>query len=85
MTKPTTKKTDEDHIAMRRIEFESSLYLDPEQGPYLPGPNIARALLDGQVVLHQIHSAFAPTRVSGFPGPVDGHEAMLSLCDVHSG
>lgn len=38
-------KTDEDHIAMRRIEFESSLYIDPEQGPYLPGPNIAKALL----------------------------------------
>lgn len=38
-------KTDEDHIAMRRIEFESSLYLDPEVGPYLPGPNIAKALL----------------------------------------
>lgn len=38
-------KTDEDHVAMRRIEFESSLYFDPEQGPYLPGPNIAKALL----------------------------------------
>lgn len=39
-------KTDEDHIAMRRIEFESSLYFDPEVGPYLPGANIARSLLD---------------------------------------
>jgi hypothetical protein len=38
-------KTDEDHIAMRRIEFESGLYFDPEQGPYLPGPNIAKCLL----------------------------------------
>jgi hypothetical protein len=38
-------KTDEDHIAMRRIEFESSLYLDPDAGPFLPGPNIAKALL----------------------------------------
>ncbi len=38
-------KTDEDHIAMRRIEFESSLYLDADQGPYLPGPNIAKCLL----------------------------------------
>lgn len=38
-------KTDEDHIAMRRIEFEGSLYMDPEHGPYLPGPNIAKALL----------------------------------------
>jgi hypothetical protein len=38
-------KTDEDHIAMRRIEFEGSLYIDPVAGPYLPGPNIAKALL----------------------------------------
>lgn len=39
------KKTDEDHIAIRRIEFESSLYFDPELGPYMPGPNIAKSLL----------------------------------------
>lgn len=39
-------KTDEDHVAMRRLEFESSLYMDPEHGPYLPGANIARSLLD---------------------------------------
>lgn len=38
-------KTDEDHIGMRRIEFESGLYMDPDLGPYLPGPNIAKALL----------------------------------------
>jgi hypothetical protein len=38
-------KTDEDEIAMRRIQFEAALYLDPEHGPYLPGPNIAKALL----------------------------------------
>lgn len=39
------KKTDEDHIAIRRIEFEAALYLDPELGPYMPGANIAKALL----------------------------------------
>lgn len=38
-------KTDEDEIAMRRIQFEAALYLDAEGGPYLPGPNIAKALL----------------------------------------
>jgi hypothetical protein len=36
---------DEDHIAKYRIQFESSLYMDPDQGPYLPGPNIAKCLL----------------------------------------
>jgi hypothetical protein len=38
-------KTDEDHIAIRRIEFEAGLYIDPEVGPYMPGPNIAKSLL----------------------------------------
>ena len=46
-------KTDEDHIAMRRIEFESSLYLDPEVGPYLPGANIAKALLNAAKIRRQ--------------------------------
>jgi hypothetical protein len=46
-------KTDEDHIAMRRIEFESGLYLDPEAGPYLPGPNIAKALLNAAKIRRQ--------------------------------
>jgi hypothetical protein len=39
-------KTDEDHIAMRRIEFEFGLHFDPDHGPYLPGPNIAKTLLE---------------------------------------
>lgn len=46
-------KTDEDHIAMRRIEFESGLYLDPEAGPFLPGPNIAKALLNAAKIRRQ--------------------------------
>lgn len=40
------KKTDEDHIAIRRIEFEAGMYFDPEIGPYMPGANIAKALLN---------------------------------------
>lgn len=43
-------KTDEDHIAMRRIEFEAGLYLDPESGPYMPGSNIAKALLEAAMI-----------------------------------
>lgn len=47
MTRISKKKTktDEDHIAMRRIEFEAGLYHDPEDGPYMPGANIAKSLL----------------------------------------
>ena len=34
------KKTDEDHIALMRLEWEGSLYWDAEAGPYWPGVNI---------------------------------------------
>lgn len=39
-------KTDEDQIAMRMIEHESGLYLDPEAGPYMPGANLAASMLE---------------------------------------
>lgn len=41
------QKTDEDHEQMARLEFAGGLYLDPDVGPYIPGENIARALVDG--------------------------------------
>lgn len=40
-------KTDEDRIAIARIEFEGSLYFDPEIGPYVPGQNVLAALVEG--------------------------------------
>lgn len=39
-------KTDEDHEKIARLEHLGSLYLDPDIGPYLPGENIARCLVD---------------------------------------
>lgn len=39
-------KTDEDHEKVARLEHAGSLYLDPAIGPYLPGENIARCLVD---------------------------------------
>lgn len=41
------KKTDADHEAIARLEHAASLYLDPDVGPYLPGENVARCLIDG--------------------------------------
>lgn len=41
------QKTDEDHETIARLEFAGGLYLDPDVGPYIPGENIARALVDG--------------------------------------
>lgn len=40
------KKTDEDHAEISYLEWRGSLYFDPELGPYLPGDNIRRCLLD---------------------------------------
>lgn len=40
------KKTDEDHEAMSKIEFLGSLYHDSTLGPYFPGENIQRCLVE---------------------------------------
>lgn len=40
-------KTDEDRLAVARVEFEGSLYLDDEVGPYIPGPNLLASLVEG--------------------------------------
>lgn len=40
-------KTDEDRIAVARVEFEGSLYLDAEVGPYVPGQNLLASLVEG--------------------------------------
>lgn len=40
-------KTDEDYESQARVEFAGGLYIDPDVGPYIPGENIARALVDG--------------------------------------
>lgn len=46
-------KTDDDHAEMARLEYLGSLYLIPEVGPYLPGQNIERALLDAARISKQ--------------------------------
>ena len=39
-------KTDEDATEVARLEWCGSLYYDPDTGPYMPGDNLRRALLD---------------------------------------
>ena len=46
-----TRKTaramvDEDHLAKYQIQFRAALYHHPDAGPYVPGVNIAKALLE---------------------------------------
>jgi hypothetical protein len=40
-------KTEADHEAMARLEFEGGLYLDDQLGPVVPGANIERSLVEG--------------------------------------
>lgn len=40
-------KTDEDYEHLARLEFTGGLYLDSDAGPYIPGENIMRCLVDG--------------------------------------
>ena len=40
-------KTDEDHEEIAHLEWLGSLYTDPDVGPYIPGQNIERCLVDG--------------------------------------
>lgn len=48
MSKVTAKrkKTEEDHLELARLEYLGGLYLIEGIGPYLPGENISRALVD---------------------------------------
>jgi hypothetical protein len=41
------KKTDDDFAEMARIEFEGGLYHDKVIGPYIPGANIEKSLVEG--------------------------------------
>lgn len=40
-------KSDDEHIAVGRIEFEGSLYWDAKAGPYLPIDNLQAMLIEG--------------------------------------
>lgn len=71
-------KTDEDHETIARLEHAGSLYLDPDAGPYLPGQNIERCLVDAARISKQgvkvQRGVFIETDVNplgGYGGPRD--------------
>lgn len=47
------KKTDEDHEELARLEHAGSLYFDSDIGPYVPGQNIERCLVDAAKITRQ--------------------------------
>lgn len=44
ITRKRNNKTDDDNREVSRLQFAGGMYYDPETGPYLPGPNLIRAL-----------------------------------------
>lgn len=46
ITAKKTKKTEDDRWELRRLEFVGGLYWDSDDGPYLPGLNIERCLVE---------------------------------------
>lgn len=85
-------KTDDDYEQLARLEFIGGLYLDPDIGPYIPGENIARCLVDGAKLTKQgvkvTRGVFISTDVNplSYNGPRDdqglwdaGHRHMASV------
>lgn len=70
-------KTDDDHEEIARLEHAGSLYLDPDVGPYVPGQNVARCLVDAARVSKQgvkvTRGVFISTDTNplGYRGPRD--------------
>lgn len=71
------QKTDDDHEEIARLEHAGSLYLDPDAGPYLPGQNVERALVDAARITKQgvkvQRGVFITTDINplGYRGPRD--------------
>ena len=47
------KKTDQDHLDMKKVEFIGGLYHDPQTGPYLPDLWIEKNIRDGAAAFKQ--------------------------------
>jgi hypothetical protein len=47
------KKTDEDYATLAQLEHLGGLYFDGDLGPYIPGENVMRCLVDGAKLTKQ--------------------------------
>lgn len=71
------KKTDDDYEEIARLEHAGGLYVDPDIGPYIPGQNVERALVDAAKLTKMgttlKRAMFITTDVNplGYDGPRD--------------
>src|SRR5690606_19184972 len=77
ITSKKTNKTDDDHAEIARLEFLGGLYHDTDLGPYIPGENIQRCLVDAAKITrqgtHVTRGLFISTDVNpiAYKGPRD--------------
>ncbi|MFF4848783.1 hypothetical protein [Streptomyces sp. NPDC001194] len=77
------KKTDADHEDMARLEFLGGLYYDPDAGPFVPGDNIQRCLVDAAKLTRSgrqvTRGVFISTDINpvAYRGPRDPAELWL--------
>lgn len=83
-------KTEEDHEELARLEHAGSLYFDGEVGPYIPGQNFERCLLDAARITKSgkkiERGVFVETNVNplGYKGPRTAEELWADQNFRHS-
>ncbi|MBL3664517.1 hypothetical protein JL475_00455 [Streptomyces sp. M2CJ-2] len=71
------KKTDDDFEELARLEHLGGLYLDPDVGPFIPGQNVERCLVDAAKVTRSgvkvTRGVFVSTNINplAYQGPRD--------------
>lgn len=80
ITAKKMKKTDDDRLELRRLEYLGGLYYDSEVGPYVPGLNIERSIVEAARLTRAGKSVERGIRITtdvnplGYVGPRDKDE-----------
>lgn len=77
-------KTDDDRLAMARIEFEGGLYWDKEIGPFVPGLNLLACVQEGAKIKRGGKKVERGVTIVEFEIPViyDGPRSVQGLWDA---
>jgi hypothetical protein len=76
------QKTEDDHLEIARMEHAASIYFDPDVGPYIPGENLSRALVDAARITRKgkmvERGVFISTDIEPavVPGPADDRRVV---------
>lgn len=63
-------KTDEDRLAVARVEFEGSLYFEDGIGPYIPGQNVLASLIEGAKITRSGRKVERGVTIESFQCPL---------------